>query len=71
MRIPMERPAKGDVVRFAGPVRSGGYWPKQEELGLVEDADDEIVVVVWELAGGPAAWPVAWIVKVPVADIEE
>jgi hypothetical protein len=33
-------------------------------VGLVEESFAQIVLVTWELAGGPAAWPSDWVRKV-------
>jgi hypothetical protein len=52
------------VVVFVGPHRDARYWPRDREIGLVEQVRGDVCMVKWQWAGGPSAWPAEWLLQV-------
>lgn len=52
------------VVVFVGPHRDARYWPRDREIGLVEQVRGDVCMVKWQWAGGPSAWPAEWLLRV-------
>lgn len=52
------------VVVFVGPHRDARYWPRDREIGVVEQLRGDVCMVRWQWAGGPSAWPAEWLLWV-------
>ena len=53
-----------DVVVFVGPHRDARYWPRDREIGVVEQVRGDVCMVRWQRAGGPSAWPEEWLMRI-------
>jgi hypothetical protein len=49
---------------FVGPHRDARNWPRDGEIGVVEQVRGDVCMVRWQRAGEPSAWPTEWLVRV-------
>jgi hypothetical protein len=55
---------EGPVVLFVGPSRADRYWPRDREIGTIQQKRGDVYMVIWQWAGGPSAWPGEWLLHV-------